>query len=349
MESLTGPAASVVKIAEPPQARQFTRLLDIERMKGFGILLVVYGHLVMHGTLGEQPWYNLTKAAVYFFHMPLFMYLSGYVFYYTGAHSAPLGKVVRKIGSRADRLLVPFLAISFLVVALKSVASSLVALDDGVSGVWSGVWAVLSNSPNNPSIMVWYLLVLFIYSIVTPFLYRVFAGRLLLLLGVAFAMHFIPATERFYIARILHYFVFFIAGLTVCRFSRQLLPVFEKYVLLFLGVFLAALVAGRLIPFTLLVCGLLSIPAIHGLFRQKFMGCDRFFLWIGASSMVIYLFNTLAIGAVKAIYVKALPYDGAWFTVLIVTLMAGGTFIPMALKALLHRVPRTARISRYLE
>src|SRR5689334_2199437 len=47
------------------------RLTDIDRAKGLAIILVVFGHLVPHGTLPQgQEWYDVLWVAIYRFHMP---------------------------------------------------------------------------------------------------------------------------------------------------------------------------------------------------------------------------------------------------------------------------------------
>ena len=65
--------------AVSPLARPRARRLDLDRAKGIAILLVVLGHIVAR----EQPpgveWYEPFRYAVYRFHMPFFLYLSGTV------------------------------------------------------------------------------------------------------------------------------------------------------------------------------------------------------------------------------------------------------------------------------
>lgn len=58
------------------------RLSDIDRAKGLGILLVVFGHLAAKSRPEGNAWFGYAQTAVYQFHMPFFMYLSGYVFFF---------------------------------------------------------------------------------------------------------------------------------------------------------------------------------------------------------------------------------------------------------------------------
>ena len=54
-------------------------LLDVNVAKGLAIFLVVYGHLVTGTPPAGNAWYMLSRAAIYAFHMPFFIYLSGYM------------------------------------------------------------------------------------------------------------------------------------------------------------------------------------------------------------------------------------------------------------------------------
>jgi len=60
------------------------RLYDMDRLKGIAIFLVVLGHIVARGGIPEgADWFMLLKEYVYKFHMPLFMFTSGAIFFYT--------------------------------------------------------------------------------------------------------------------------------------------------------------------------------------------------------------------------------------------------------------------------
>lgn len=83
-----------------------TRIGWIDAMKGFTILLVVLGHSLQRYYDDEE----LIVRIVYSFHIPLFMFLSGYVSYKLSKWSA--------IRTRSERLLIPFfsqIVISYLI------------------------------------------------------------------------------------------------------------------------------------------------------------------------------------------------------------------------------------------
>jgi len=328
------------------------RLLHIDVAKGLGMLLVVYGHLVQANSPGESAWYVTTRDIVYTFHMPFFLYLSGYVFFLTNAHLR-LGRAWQSlVKSRADRLLVPFAFFGIVIILGKSVAAQFGEVHKGVGNIATGLWRVLSNTPDNPNISIWYLLVLFTYSLVTPFLFARFRGKMAWLIGaaliVSMAAEYFVVTERFYIARLLRYYVFFAVGgwawlhwdWCVSRIKRWWLPLTL--------LFAAAASQGPWHPFALLYCGLLSIPALHGAMLFPAAQRSRLLQVVGANSMAIYLMNTICIGVAKLIWLRLFPADGAWNAPFLSVLMLAGIIGPIVARAVIVRLPVVRRVGKYI-
>lgn len=71
----------------------------IDALKGFAILLVILGHSIQSYIVDYDS--NILFRLIYSFHMPLFMFLSGYVTSYLGAHS---------LQSKITRLVSPFIS-----------------------------------------------------------------------------------------------------------------------------------------------------------------------------------------------------------------------------------------------
>ena len=112
---------------------------DIDRAKGLAILLVVFGHLVANGYPPGNGWYDAAKDIVYSFHMPFFMYLSGYVFAFTGKHRLDLRAWPHFLRDRAVRLLAPFLLFGLLIVTGKYLSQFFLYVDDPPHGLLIGI------------------------------------------------------------------------------------------------------------------------------------------------------------------------------------------------------------------
>lgn len=78
----------------------------------WGILLVVLGHSGM-AEPHILPHVTILKSWIYSFHMPLFFFISGYLFSYTNPDTLKIkaGKFMKK---KFDRLLIPYLVLGII-------------------------------------------------------------------------------------------------------------------------------------------------------------------------------------------------------------------------------------------
>ncbi|SDB56112.1 acyltransferase family protein [Belnapia rosea] len=323
------------------------RRLDLDRARGIAILLVVFGHVVAQQVPPGVEWYEPIRYLLYRFHMPFFLYLSGTVVVLSGLLAKPPGRVVRQ---RAERLLVPFFGIGLLILAAKLIALQLVHVDNPPEGLAGGLRDLFWTTRHSPATSVWYLLVLFLCTLVAMGLRRVGVGATgLVALGVA--LQFLDVPPVAYLDRFASHFLFFAAGLWVAEREDGLLPAFERWqpgwwVAFAAGLALAAL--GWIGPrWSMVLCGLLCIPALHGAMRVAPIARWHWPLVLGSFSMAIYLFNTLAIGGTKAVLMKAgIGWTEAWFPLHVVAAMVAGVVLPVLLKVLvLRRVPAVDRLT----
>lgn len=83
------------------------RISYIDQIKGFAIFLVVLGHVVEHNA-GRD---NCLWTFIYSFHMPLFMFVSGYLAYVTfKIEQLNFSSVISYISKKSRTLLLPFLS-----------------------------------------------------------------------------------------------------------------------------------------------------------------------------------------------------------------------------------------------
>lgn len=81
------------------------RIVYIDRLKGFAILLVVIGHVVQFLYCPNKFDTNIVFRFIYSFHMPLFFILSGMV---TNLKLGSVEELCQKVKSRFLQLVVPF-------------------------------------------------------------------------------------------------------------------------------------------------------------------------------------------------------------------------------------------------
>jgi fucose 4-O-acetylase-like acetyltransferase len=322
-----------------------SRRQDIERAKGLAILLVVFGHLVARADPPGVEWYEPLRRAVYTFHMPFFLYLSGMVAVFSGAAFAPPDAWPQLLRKRAERLLVPFFALGFLIVAGKAIARQLFFVDNAPASLAAGLRDLLWHTVNSPAISIWYLFVLFVLSIVTPALIWADHGRLRFLIVSTFLIYFLPLPQYFYLDHIGNYAVFFATGVCTAGMGARWNELIARHWRSLLSILVCALVlvayfgAAWPMRFELLPIGILSMPALHGLVRHSAPMSAPVFLWLGRNSFMIYLFNTICIGLAKGVVLRLTTWGGGHFLPVALLLMLSGTLGPILLKkTLFHRI-----------
>jgi fucose 4-O-acetylase-like acetyltransferase len=344
----------------PTRQHAATRLVDLDRTKGIAILLVVFGHLVARQSPANVTWYDPLRIVVYLFHMPLFMYLSGYVTFLSGAARTPRAGWPRLLRKRATRLLLPFLLFGLAILCGKLLAAHVATVDNVPPDFSDGLRALVWDTEHSPATSVWYIAVLFVFCVATPPLLALDPSRLLLI-GVAVALYLLPLPPPFYLDRIGTYFIFFVAG----GLAADAGPRWQRIVDLTrwpaLGGLAAVtfLVASGYITFqwtegaqgfpykwALLIAGMLALPAMHGLVRHPPFARSATLIQLGRYVFVIYLLNTPFIGLTKALLLKLVSWNGSHFLPFAAALMIAGTLGPILTKRwLLRHVPALDRMT----
>ncbi len=142
------------------------RLDSITTLQSFGIFLVVLGHsFTLRNTSGVQPiaaeW---IYYFIYSFHMPLFVFISGFLFIYTNAGR----KVIfsRFLSKKIKRLFVPYLIISTIAFVIKVILPQHAMRPIGFS--FSDYIRGLAFPQYNPIIFFWFLPTIFILLSIAP-------------------------------------------------------------------------------------------------------------------------------------------------------------------------------------
>jgi fucose 4-O-acetylase-like acetyltransferase len=325
------------------------RRLDLDRAKGVAILLVVIGHIVAAAPPVGAEWYDALRYAIYRFHMPFFFYLSGYVAFLSGAIRTGDGALPGFALKRAQRLLAPFLLLGVVVLVGKLLAERFVHVDNQPAGLFAGLRDLVVTTEDSPATFIWFLWVLFLCTVAAPLVWRRVGSLGLVAAGLVLIAVELPAL--FYLDRFARHAVFFAIGIAVAERESALMPLFRSWQALWWVIFAATLAAalGGYLPgdWSLLICGLAAIPALHGLMRGRLMESQGWALTLGRFSMVIYLFNVIAIGVVKAVLLKAgVPWTADGFWIHAPALTAAGLFLPILGKVLvLRRIPPLDRMT----
>jgi fucose 4-O-acetylase-like acetyltransferase len=323
------------------------RLVSVDAAKGIGILLVVLGHVVSQQVPDGHGWYRTLKDAIYFFHMPFFLALSGYVL----GLSARAWTADRRafIQERLDRLVVPFFAFGLIIIAGKSLFSLVLHVDNTQDSLAAYLDGLFIHTSRSPATSVWYLYAAFIYAVVFRLVIAPRPGILPALLAASLILPFLDIPNLFYADRVLKFLPFFLIGLWAGRHRDEVEGRVRRNGWIALVAFGVSIVLTLqyTTSLSIFVTALLSLPALYWLAQLLAERGDRVFVTLGAFSMAIYLLNTIAIGLTKGVGFLILKWDGNAFYLYFVGLTLAGTLLPIIAKLVLDRLaPPLARYMR---
>lgn len=192
-------------------------------LQGFSMLLVVLGHVSLTGTF-QDPGHPVAAAmerVIYSFHMPLFIFISGWLFYLTciKRNTTYKGMLTKKL----SRLGIPFLFFTIITMLIKLAMSSLVRRPVDVTEIINTF--ILFSS--NPLEEMWFITVLLILMAIYP-VYRWLTGHDATAWGLVAALIIyiiLPTDIRvFRLSAVARMAPYFIAGIMCCRYG-----IIEKY------------------------------------------------------------------------------------------------------------------------
>ena len=332
------------------------RLDEIDVAKGIGILLVVVGHIVAVRSEGPVG-YAVFKTYLYQFHMPFFMYLSGFAFWRACEKYGDV-EAVKYTLARANRLLVPFFTFGLLIIVAKAAAKSVVHVDDAPAQLWIGVSSLLVHTNNSPALSIWYVFVLFFYSVFSFSLRLYKRDRIAAAFVLSAVLYVVDVGDFLYANRIFAYYFFFVIGMFISSryelYKNRIKSNFNLYLIVFTGLSGSLIYLDRtqLVPLvdsnkiTVMLASLAAIPFLHSMsmiVTGRTADCLRFF---GKNSFAIYLMNTIAIGLLKAVYVSLLFEMNSAFLLYALLATTAGLLIPVMVASVLKRYSPT--LSKYI-
>ncbi len=311
------------------------RHVAIDIAKAICIVLVVIGH---YNPEGAPLWYSTLHDVIYTFHMPLFMFASGYVYIATLKNASYGNFLLRK----AKRLLVPYVVTSILVITIKLLTQGHAYVENPVTPMsyLRILWLPEAG------FFLWFIWALWLAFMVLPF-FKTKRSRLMLF-AVALAMHLVPLdlTNVFGINQFKQMFVWFMAGVVVYEYAKSVVSSEYRWANLLAGVALFAICEVACFKFALsdsLSRAILAAVGIYFIlelskFVQRVCHVDSWHsMWmkLSAASYIIYLFHTTFEGLAKAV-VNKLPLDhSVWyvFSTEALLVVACGVVLPL----MLHR------------
>jgi len=219
----------------------------LDLIKGIAIVLVVFGHSIQVGNGGE--WFknnlyyeNVLFKVIYSFHMPVFMMISGYLFYYTMQNHSDKEILL----SRITRLLIPifiwnglFLIFHFIV---HFIHHDIIHHDLVEINLTVGLTNYLCSSFQTT----WFLWAILWCSLIVLISNRLFKDCIFIYILV-FILTFV-VTDSFNLSLYKYMYPFFIIGYFFCKKKGDVCKILQRVNVIYL-LLVVALIYLLLMPF----------------------------------------------------------------------------------------------------
>lgn len=303
------------------------RLLYIDKLKALAMLLVVWGHTMYFCMYHEQAGINdPVLSIICTFHVPLFFFLSGVVI------ATPPN--LRKFISKARKFLVPMLLVGIVNAMLIGRVAEFF-LDSGHNGYW-------------------YLLTLTqFYLLLVPFRYCKGLFEVPLALLIWFVAYFAiriqnPIFSALNIGGIFTYWPYFIIGYFSRKYSvlgyvtgrPWLTSIFAlAYLALLVTLFSRINQLSMVLEYALAFVAITALVALFSHFGDSHTFLDRQLLFIGNSTLDIYIYHYFFIRFINLEFLKAqsLPAEMAVTTTLAIIIAYCSIFTGKFVKFLISK------------
>lgn len=309
------------------------RLVTIDLLFCFGVILVVFGHAYLpHGA--NPDWYEHLRSFVYEFHMPLFFAISGFLLRHTWR-----GEYWSSVRLRAKRLLIPYAVISLVVVVPLKWGLASYTTNPAPGSVW-GVVSILFFPWRSPVTSYWFLPTLFLISLFNPlwvFVSRRSSWSGLLLVAMLALTVVIPRGGPQFLNYwgVLHYSAFFLLGAVAYDYRNEIkrLGGWPALIALSAGMLLAYNCVGPL-AIRQTITAPLGIALCYGIAeRIKMHAWDYLFQPMLGYYYQIYLLSWFVHRGVIVLH----NISGIGFALLFPLSFLGGLILPVLFARLIER------------
>ncbi len=307
------------------------RFKDVDRLKGLAIFLVVLGHIAGPDTLYVQEWYINIRSMIYKFHMPLFMFLSGLMFYYTYTDFQNIREYKEYVIKKSKRIIPPFIIFSLIIFLGKLYSSSNLYVENMDLDNLAYTYFLLYLQPSESFIgSYWYIYVLLEFLLLFPLLLKLSKNNMLLWIGIGIIIFFIPTSDYFAINMFTRNFVFFALGIFIMQHYDVYIDFLTKNRLILVSLFLFSFVLTSFAGWyaSLFFIGMFSIFALHSLIIGSLLNKSNLLITLGRYTFVIYLLNTVFIGLSKAVLIKM----HSPFIIIFILSVLSGVIFPILIK-----------------
>lgn len=331
--------------------RRYYPTIDIAR--GFGIILVVFGHYYNESM--PEPFHVLNDF-IYLFHMPLFLFISGFLCVATWK---PELSYLAFVKQKFQRLMIPYLSASVIIILIKLATQNWLPVDHPVTAM---DFITILYEPSAAYVL-WFLWALFWMMCISRLFSSPKSRILLFVLSIAAYLVNKQLPQVLCLQQTAFFLMYFVGGMIAFDIMKTRN---DKYIPGYLQVGVCVLFAvlafvslykaptctflRRFIQLSAAFAGTGTTLVLCQIFENRCHGiCRKAILSVSASSFVIYLFHTTVKGFISGALNKMHLFDGGH----LILRYSVGTIIVVAgcvitLTWLDHYVLRRFKITRRL-
>lgn len=301
-------------------------LIDV--LKGYAIILVVYGHSIQFLMSKNQDFFeNPVFKIIYSFHMPLFMLISGYLFYFSISNRINFREVFfRKI----KQLLIPILSWCILVFIIKEILKFIL---NGISLniLFKDLFIFLGGITNQ----FWFLWTVLFSSLIVLLINK-FTKNIELMYFISFILLlFLPDISNLMYLKFMY--PYYIAGITYNKYKENinkekkliyiaiiifllLIPLYTKECYIYISgmnLYVINISHKLMIILYRYIIGLTgSITFIYLINKIRFLNNVRIINYLGKYTLQIYIIQTYIFEVIKKL---SIPPINMYIYLLIIT------------------------------
>lgn len=320
------------------------RIISLDIAKAICIILVVIGHCC---PADSPSWYKLTVDFIYKFHMPLFMFASGYIYMAT---LKPEVRFLNFFIKKFKRIMIPYFAVSIVIIGLKLLGNNFLYVHTPVS---LEAFIGMLYYPT-AGFFLWFCWALFIIFIIVRTCKN---NKILihLLTCLSIIIYFLPIKlpETFCLSKVQMMLIYFMSGVEAVIFKDKIMAIINTptiyaiICLISIYLYAASKYDNSIINLFAGIAGIYSMCRIGKLISIRKGKIFNVLISLAGCSYTIYLLHTTFEGTVRAILLKLglVGSSSMEFIISTVIVVISGIIIPYWLH---NKVIIKYRVTRFL-
>lgn len=317
----------------------------LSELQGFSMLTVVIGHVY-----DKSEWYgggyeSILQSFIYSFHMPLFMFISGFLYNFTKISRNK--KMIDIVKEKSVRLLIPYFSFNIITYILKLMLPTLMQRQVELDvNQFIDTFVTLKNLPLYE---MWFINALFGIMLLYPLYRGVIHSKILICIFSFFAcfLYFLPLNFSFIFSfgKISDYLIYFWGGIVIYEYKDFFLSIYNKQksliVILLTFIFVIAQYFHFLFRFDIklvnLIVAFISISFFIMVFYLVSKKYERLFFTFRDYTYQIFLLGIFFQVGVRVIIFHYLNRNVLSTLFLYLLSIACGIYIPVLISKILLR------------